>query len=81
MITCRNRDDVAGKGVDLEEQRTHDALDLTRLVHVATLLPDRIELIEEQNTTAGAGVLEDLGDSLRGLAEAAPNDGLIPHNE
>ena len=41
MIACRNRHDVAGKRVDLEQQRTHNPLDLAGLVQIAAFLSNR----------------------------------------
>ena len=81
MIARRHGDDVAGKGIDLQQQRTHHALDLPGFVKVAALLSHRIEFIEEQNAMARAGVLEHLSNPLRSLTEVAADDGLIPNHK
>ena len=76
-----NRDDVAGQRVDLEQQRTHDPLDLARLVEVSPLLADGVELVEEQDAAARSSVLEQLCDALRRLTQVAAYDRLVPHEE
>jgi len=51
MVRRRDDDDIAWELVELHQQKGDDALDLTRLVRVATLLPDRIEFVK--NNTLG----------------------------
>ena len=54
MVGCCHNDDVAGKPVDLEQERADDPLDLTGLVSVATFLGDCVELVEEQHAGSNA---------------------------
>ncbi len=49
MVGRGDDDDVAGQPVDLEQEGADYTLDLTGLVSVATLLGDRVELVEEQH--------------------------------
>ena len=58
MIGCRDGDDVAGKLVQLHQKEGNDPLDLAGLADVASLLPDRIELVEEEDAGRIARVIE-----------------------
>lgn len=59
VISRANQNCVGGQVVDLHQQRTHNSLDFTGLVLVATLFPDGIELVEEENAGGGARKIED----------------------
>ena len=81
MIRGCDSHHVGRESVDIEEQRTHDALDLTRLVLVSPLLPDGVELIEEEDASSGANSIKETREPHRCLAEIAANDGLVAHDQ
>ena len=58
VVGRRDEDGVARQRVDLKQQRTDNALDLASLVLIATLLGERVELVEEHNAAPGTGELE-----------------------
>ena len=59
-----------------------DSLDLARLVLVAALLGNRIELVKEQHTPARPRELEHLGQPCAGLTQETADDCLVanPHD-
>jgi hypothetical protein len=72
---------VAGKVVDLHEQRAHQPLDLARLVQISALLADGVELVEEEDALACPRVAKHLPEALGGLTEIAAHQALVADHE
>ena len=68
MIGCCHDHDVTRQGVDLKQQRAHDTFDLPCLVNITTLLPERIEFVEEQDALMRAYEVEETLQSAARLA-------------
>jgi predicted transposase YbfD/YdcC len=49
MIGCGDNNDIARQLIELHQQERDHALDLAGFVRVATLFPDRVEFVEEQD--------------------------------
>ncbi len=77
MVGRRDDDGVARQRVDLQQQRTNDALDLPGLMLVTALLRDGIELIEEENAPPGTREGEHRCQPCRGLTQVAADDLLV----
>jgi len=71
---------IARQGVYLQEQRTHDTLNFACLMEVASLLANRIELIEKQNALPLSNIIENLSYSLGSLAKVTANYRLIAYH-
>jgi hypothetical protein len=81
MVGCRHDNDVTGEPVDLEKERTDNALHFTRFMDVPALLGYGIELVEEQDTLAGANVLEQPLNAPRGFSQEAADQTLVADDE
>ena len=73
--------DMAGQGINLQQQRTDHALDLTRFMDIAALFAKRIKLVEKQDALVRPYKVEQLLQASTGLAQEAANDSLVAHNE
>src|ERR1041385_858409 len=81
MICSDHNQDVAREVVNLQEQRAHDSLDLTRVVSVAALLGDCIELVEEEQASSCLNEIEQSTEVSRGLSQETPNQRLVANHK
>lgn len=81
MIGCRYDDDIAREMVELHQQERDDALDLAGLVNVAALLPDGVELVEEEDAGRRADIFEEARKTSVGFAEIGTDERIIAHGE
>lgn len=81
MISSRDDDHIARQLIKLHEQEGNDALDLTCLMRVATLLPDRIELVKEEHARLGPNIVEQLAESGVRLPQVAADQHVVADNE
>jgi hypothetical protein len=80
LVICGcNHHDVRRQLVDLEQQRTHDALNLACLMHVTAFFPDDIKFIKKDNAPLGSNDGKQLGESNRCLAQKTADDVLVPN--
>ena len=77
MVTRCHNNDVTWQRVDLEQEGAHDTFDFSRLVAVASLFAHRVELVEEQYTSSGSGIFEDLANTVRCFSEITSDDPFI----
>ena len=80
MVAGRDHNDVAGKLVDLEQQRTHHTLDLTGLMYVAPLLSNNVKLVEKKYAAPRSRMLKNLTDALGCLPKKAAYDPFVTNN-
>jgi len=81
VICGRDSDDIRRQGVDLQQQRTDQALDLARLMYITPLFPNYVELVKEQHAPAGTYVLEEAGKADRSLTEVTRDDCFVAHGK
>ena len=81
MVAGRDDNYVAGKMVDLKQQRTHHTLDLSGLMYIAPLLSNNIKLIEKEYAVPGSRILENLTDALGSLPKEAAYDPFVTNNQ
>src|SRR3546814_16645773 len=74
MIGRRYDDDIARELVELHQQERDDALDLAGLVNVAALLPDGVELVEEEDARRRADIFEEARKTSVGFAELGTDE-------
>src|SRR3546814_20651822 len=81
MIGRRYDDDIARELVELHQQERDDALDLAGLVNVAALLPDGVELVEEEDAGRRADIFEEERKTSVGFAEIGNAERIIAYGE
>jgi len=81
MIGRGDDDYIAGQLIQLHEQERYDALDLARLVDIASLFADGVELIEEKHAWRGASIFEQSRQTGIGLAKVGAHQGVVAHRE
>lgn len=81
MIGCRYDDDIAREMVELHQQERDDALDFAGFVNVATLLPDGVKLVEEEDAGRRTGIFEEARETSVGFAKIGTDQRIIAHGE
>ena len=80
VVCCCDDDHVAWKLVQLHQKERYDPLDFARLVRVAALLSDGVELIEEKHAGPGTDIVEKLPQTRIRLAEITSDKGVVSHH-
>ena len=72
---------LAWQSVHLQQNGTHDALNLAGFLRVAALFADALEFVEKQHAGKLADIIDDLLKSRSRFAEIAANQALIAHDK
>jgi hypothetical protein len=81
VVRGADHDAVGRQRVQLQQERIHYPLDLAGFMDVAALLPDRVELVEEQNARRGRGVVYDPADAGGRFSQVAVDDTVVADGE
>ena len=77
MIGGRNDNHVTRQAIDLQQQRTHNALDFAGFMPITPFLPKRVELVEEQYAAAGPHIVEGFSQPGRRFPKVAGDQTVV----
>ena len=72
---------MRGELIDLQKQRTNDALDFSGFMLITALLANHIEFIEEEQAALAAGLCKELGEPQGGFAKETADEAFIAHHQ